>query len=161
MPPPKDVLIRWLGRQLTGLYFRQLVGREFRLTEPLRREVDATAPRTGIKEGVWDGDRAVAGIDLCSVKVSETLNAGPYNQCDRGEMPGQRPFWRLIAPRQISVLFTVMWTRCGREPKPAKPSTGDGPSRIDAVNGSLRGHSATYSFVSGTWRSVGSYSSCR
>ncbi len=45
MSPPKYVLIRWLGRRHTRWRFRQLVGREFRLTESLRSEANATAPR--------------------------------------------------------------------------------------------------------------------
>jgi len=42
---------------------------------------------------------------------------------NRGEVPGQRPFWRLIVSRQFSVLFTVKWTRCGRGPEPVRVDT--------------------------------------
>ena len=53
------------------------------------------------------------------MKASEGLIARPHDQSDRGEAPGQRPSERLIDSRHLSVLLPVMWTRCGREPKPA------------------------------------------
>ena len=70
--------------------------------------------------------------DLCRVKVSETLLVRRHNQGDHREVPGQRPFWRLIVSRQLSVHFTVLWTWCGREPEPAEPSTVH-PPRIAQI----------------------------
>jgi hypothetical protein len=55
------------------------------------------------------------------VKVSDVHIARPSDPGNRGEVPGQRPFWPLIVSRQFSVLFTVMWTRCGRGPEPVRP----------------------------------------
>ncbi len=50
--------------------------------------------------------------------------------------PVREPFWRLIVSRQFAVLFTVTWTRCGREP--VQPHD-KGSAMIDTVKGCLTG----------------------
>jgi hypothetical protein len=44
----------------------------------------------------------------------------------------------MMQPRQFSVLFTVMWTRCGRGPEPVRPHD-EGSAMIDTVRGCLTG----------------------
>jgi len=69
-------------------------------------------------KSVWSGRYWDRTSGLCRVKVSDVHTARPSDPGNRGEVPGQRPFWPLIVSPQFSVLSTVMWTRCGRVPEP-------------------------------------------
>jgi hypothetical protein len=70
--------------------------------------------------------------DLCSVNVSHHRLALPQKWGDTATDPARCGFSALIALRYLSVVFGVMWTRCGRE-NPLQAFRGYGRSRSEQL----------------------------
>jgi hypothetical protein len=76
--------------------------------------------------------------DICRMKASGGSFARLAVRRDPRRLAGQSALSHFTVLQCFAWILIVVWTRCGREPEAAEPSTVHGPRRIDTVNDSSR-----------------------